>query len=117
MTGFQCKRIYEPAEPDDGYRVVVDRMWPRGLRKVDAAIDEWLRDIAPSAELRRWFGHDPARWDEFVRRYHAELEAKPASIDYLAALGRERTVTLCFAARDKVHNNAAALQAYLERAG
>lgn len=117
MTGFQCKRIYEPAEPADGYRVLVDRMWPRGLHKVDAAVEQWLPDVAPSAQLRRWFDHDPARWDEFVRLYHVELEASPASIDNLAAWGRERTVTLCFAARDKTYNNAVALKAYLERAG
>jgi len=114
MTGFRVKRVHDPAEPNDGRRVLVDRVWPRGLRKADAAIDEWRRDIAPSSELRRWFGHDPERWDEFVRRYHAELDARPEPVAALLETGRKDTVTLCFGARDREHNNAVALERYLE---
>lgn len=114
MTGFRARRVYEPASPDDGRRVLVDRVWPRGLTKADAAIDEWLREVAPSTELRRWFGHDPARWDEFVRRYHAELDARREALAPLLDAARTQTVTLCFSARDREHNNAVALKAWLE---
>lgn len=117
MTEFRLKRIHDPAAPDDGRRVLVDRVWPRGLRKADAAIDEWLRDVAPSTELRRWFAHDRSRWDEFVRRYHAELDARPGAAERLLEAGRAQTVTLCFAARDRECNNAVALRTWLERHG
>lgn len=112
---FQLKRVRDPVEPGDGQRVLVDRMWPRGVRKQDATVDQWLRELAPSRELRQWFGHDPGRWDEFVRRYHAELDAMPERVEHLAGLGRAGTVTLCHDARDREHNNAVALKAYLER--
>jgi uncharacterized protein YeaO (DUF488 family) len=109
---FQIKRAYEPPAPEDGYRVLVDRLWPRGLSKEAAAVDEWLKDIAPSAELRRWFGHDPKRWAEFKARYREELKSAQRS----AALGRVReaartrgSVTLLFAARDTTHNHATVL--------
>ncbi|MDX1609545.1 MAG: DUF488 family protein [Halofilum sp. (in: g-proteobacteria)] len=111
---FQLKRVRDPVEPDDGHRVLVDGMWPRGVRKQEAAVDEWLREIAPSRTLRQWFGHDPARWEEFVRRYHAELDAMPECVERLAELGRDQTVTLCHDARDRKHNNAVALKAYLD---
>ena len=114
MTGFRTKRVHDPAAVEDGRRVLVDRVWPRGLAKADAAIDEWLRDVAPSTELRRWFGHDPARWDEFVRRYHAELDARPESARTLLEAAARQTVTLCFGARDREHNNAVALKSWLE---
>lgn len=115
MTGFRLKRVYDPAAADDGRRILVDRVWPRGLRREDAAIDEWLREIAPSSELRRWFAHDRARWDEFVRRYRAELDSMPETVAHLLELGRRQTVTLCFGARDRECNNAVALKHYLER--
>lgn len=115
MTGFRVKRVYDPVDRDnDGRRVLVDRVWPRGLRKQDAAIDEWLRDIAPGTELRRWFGHVPARWHDFVDHYHAELDGKPELVATLLEAGRRQTVTLCFGSRDREHNNAVALQHYLE---
>jgi uncharacterized protein YeaO (DUF488 family) len=107
-TNVRLKRVYEPAERADGYRVLVDRLWPRGLRKEQAQLDAWLRDLAPSPELRREFGHDPARWDEFRRRYREEL-ATPECRALLAEL-RERAeqgpLTLLYAARDTAHNNA-----------
>ncbi len=115
MTEFRLKRVYDPVETDDGRRVLVDRVWPRGLRREDAAIDEWPREIAPSSELRRWFGHDRARWDEFLRRYHAELDAMPETVAALLEAGRRQTVTLCFGARDRDCNNAVALKQYLEQ--
>lgn len=114
MTGFRTKRIYEPPSADDGLRVLVDRVWPRGLKKADVALDRWLRDVAPSSPLRRWFGHDPAKWQEFCRRYAAELEQHPDEVAFLRHAGDTQTVTLLFGARDERHNNAVALKAYLE---
>ncbi len=114
-TGFRVKRIYQPPAPDDGLRFLVDRIWPRGLKKTDAAIDRWLKDVAPSPELRRWFAHDPAKWEEFRRRYARELEARPQALEELRALAQKQTVTLLFGARDERHNHARALKAHLER--
>jgi len=106
------KRAYDEPSPDDGSRILVDRLWPRGVPRDTLALDDWLKDIAPSDELRRWFGHDVARWQEFVQRYLAELEAPPAS-DAVAALvqqARKGNVTLVYAARDTAHNNAVVLR-------
>ncbi len=114
MGMIRTKRVYLPAEPGDGVRVLVDRLWPRGLKRSEARIDRWLKAVAPSPELRRWFGHDPATWEEFQRRYHAELDANPEPVEELLALAREGTLTLLFAARDEARNNAVALKAYLE---
>lgn len=108
------KRVYEPPSPEDGHRVLVDRLWPRGLRKEEARIDSWLRDLAPSDELRRWFGHDPARWPEFQRRYATELDGKRSLWEPLLAQARRGRITLLYAARDPDHNNAIALARYLE---
>jgi uncharacterized protein YeaO (DUF488 family) len=112
---FRIKRAYEPPEPGDGLRVLVDRLWPRGLRKADAAIDLWLRDVAPSTELRRWFGHRPDRWEAFRVRYGAELKANPA-FDELRGLGA-RDVTLLYAAKDEAHNHARVLLEHLQADG
>src|SRR3954451_8322873 len=106
----RLRRAYEPAAPDDGVRVLVDRLWPRGLRKADAAIDRWMKDIAPSTELRRWFGHDPERWPAFHRRYSQELLQQAVAIDELRELARDGTVTLVFAAHDEAHNDAVVLR-------
>ena len=116
---IRLKRAYEPPSPEDGTRVLVDRLWPRGVRKAEAAIDCWLKEIAPSSELRRWFGHDPSRWEEFRRRYRAELSARPELLDKLRALAEQGTLTLVYAARDEDHNQAVALRGMLlrERAG
>ncbi|MFN3975050.1 MAG: DUF488 domain-containing protein [Dehalococcoidia bacterium] len=110
------KRIYAPAQEGDGYRVLVDRLWPRGLPRSQARVDAWLKDLAPSDALRRWFGHDPQRWEEFQRRYREELQTphKQALLNDLAQRARTGTVTLLFAARDEEHNNAIALQRILE---
>ncbi len=105
----RIKRIYEPAARSDGYRVLVDRIWPRGVSREEAGVDQWARDIAPSAELRRWFGHDPDRFEEFRRRYAAELEAHQEELQQLRRRARKGTVSLLFAARDTERNNAVVL--------
>jgi uncharacterized protein YeaO (DUF488 family) len=107
---LRVKRAYEPADPRDGRRILVDRLWPRGLKKADAAIECWMREVAPSIELRKWFAHEPQRWTEFRRRYAAELREKTALLDELRALARAGPVTLVYAARDSEHNDAVALR-------
>jgi uncharacterized protein YeaO (DUF488 family) len=112
---IRVKRVYEPPEPVDGTRILVERLWPRGVRKDELALDAWLKEVAPSAELRHWFGHDPTRWEEFQRRYAAELAAQPDACETLQRAADSGVVTLLFSARDVVHNNAAALKSFLER--
>ena len=107
------KRIYEPPSAADGFRVLVDRLWPRGVSKVQASVDLWLRNVAPSAALRTWFNHDPARWTEFRRRYAAELDGLPVDVDQLLAQARKGPVTLLYAAQHETCNNAVALNEYL----
>ena len=106
---LQLKRVYEPAADSDGRRILVDRLWPRGLSKKKAAIDEWLKEIAPSAELRRWFGHDPKKWPEFQRRYKLELRGHAATVRAIAALASRGPATLVYGARDEAHNDAVVL--------
>ena len=115
MPEVRLKRVYEPPARQDGMRVLVDRIWPRGLAKADAHVDLWLKDVAPSTTLRRWFGHDPARWDAFRRRYAAELERRPDGLAQLRAHVRKRRVTLLYAAKDPAHNHALALKRMLSR--
>ena len=112
---IQVKRVYEPASESDGARFLVDRLWPRGVKKEALALQGWLKDLAPSDELRKWFKHDPAKWDQFQRRYFGELEAKPGPLQLLLDAARAGTVTLLFGARDAEHNNAVALRDYLAR--
>ena len=112
---IKIKRTYDPASPQDGTRFLVDRLWPRGVSKAALKMDGWLKEVAPSDELRRWFGHDPARWDEFQRRYFAELKRIPAAWQPLLEAGRQGDVTLLYSAKDEEHNNAVALKAYLEK--
>lgn len=112
---FQMKRAYEPPEPSDGLRVLVDRLWPRGITKQKLRIDAWLKEIAPSSELRKWIHSDMSRWAEFGRRYRRELDAQPQAVADLRRQARAQTVTLVFAARDPVKNHAAILKDYLER--
>jgi uncharacterized protein YeaO (DUF488 family) len=109
------KRIYEPAAKSDGFRVLVDRLWPRGMSKENATLDLWLPDIGPSTTLRRWFNHDPERWGEFQHRYHAELEDKKELLAELKGRAKKGTVTLLYSAKDGEHNQAVALQSYLLR--
>lgn len=108
------KRIYQAAAKGDGKRVLIERLWPRGVSKTAAAVDIWLREIAPTPELRKWFGHDPTRWQEFQRRYRKELDDNPEVVDQLLALAARHVVTLVYAARDGPGNSAMVLQAYLQ---
>jgi uncharacterized protein YeaO (DUF488 family) len=110
---FEIKRVYEPVAPTDGLRVLVDRLWPRGVRKQDAHIDVWFKEAAPSAALRKWFGHEPRRWAEFKHRYHHELRSQPDVIGQLQALAESNPVTLVYSAHDEAHNQARALADYL----
>ena len=109
------KRAYEPAAKSDGRRILVDRLWPRGVKRDTAGIDEWLKDVAPSTELRRWFAHDPARWKEFIQRYRKELASPTAeaAMERLRKLASDRKVTLVYAAADSEYNNAVALRTIL----
>jgi uncharacterized protein YeaO (DUF488 family) len=108
---LELKRAYEPAAASDGRRVLVDRLWPRGLSKEKAAIDDWMKEVAPSAELRRWFGHDPEKWAEFQRRYKQELRAREDLVREIAKLASRGRVTLVYGARDEAHNDAVVLAA------
>ncbi|GBD17542.1 hypothetical protein HRbin27_00024 [bacterium HR27] len=111
---IRVKRVYEPADPGDGERYLVERLWPRGVRREALQLTAWLRDVAPSDALRRWYGHDPARWPEFQRRYRAELLANPAAWQPLLEAARRGVVTLLFSARDTERNSAVVLRAFLE---
>lgn len=108
------KRIYEPPAKSDGYRVLVDRVWPRGLKKEDAALDAWSKELAPSTALRKWFGHDPARWEGFRHRYASQLDDTAEHWRPLLTMAARHRVTLLFGARDEEHNNAIALKSYLD---
>lgn len=112
---FKLKRAYEAPSVADGVRVLVDRLWPRGLTKKKADLDLWLRDVAPSPRLRTWFNHDPKRWRAFQQRYWKELKQRPELVAELRKKGRKGTVTLIYAARDEGHNHALALKRYLNR--
>ena len=105
----RLKRAYEPPAPSDGYRVLIDRLWPRGVKRESAHLDEWANELAPSAPLRRWFGHDPARFAEFRQRYIHELSAQEDKLQALRRRAREKTVTLVYGARDTEHNDAVVL--------
>jgi uncharacterized protein YeaO (DUF488 family) len=111
---IHIKRVYDPPARKDGYRVLVDRLWPRGLTKEQAAVDLWLKDIAPSTSLRRWFNHDPEKWAEFQSRYSRELQQLAEQIKPLRKRAESSRVTLLYAAKDAAHNNAVALKAFLE---
>ena len=109
-TMIKLKRIYDPPVPDDGRRVLVDRLWPRGIAKDAARLDDWLKEIAPSDALRKWFGHDPAKWEEFRARYRTELQSHAEILATLRAAAKKGTITLLYAAKDEEHNNAVVLK-------
>ncbi len=113
---IQVKRIYEPADPADGYRALIDRLWPRGISRGRAALDNWLVDLAPSTELRKWFHGDPRRWPQFVRRYRAELRAQAPMLEALGQRATKQRVTLLYAARDPHRNHATVLREVLRQA-
>lgn len=114
MDEFRVKRAYRAARRSDGARVLVDRLWPRGMSKDRLRLTDWIKDLAPSEDLRRWFGHDPDRWETFCDRYAGELDAKPDAVASLRTRAAEGPVTLIYAAKDEAHNNAVALKHYLE---
>ena len=109
----EIKRVYEEPRPADGTRILVDRLWPRGLSKERARVDLWLKDIAPSTELRKWFGHDPSKWTEFQARYRQELKSEAELLDVLKEKAAKGTITLLYGAKDEVHNEAVVLQSLL----
>ena len=109
------KRAYDPPDRSDGYRVLVDRIWPRGVTKDDLEVDAWLKDLAPSTELRKWFGHDPAKWKEFQSRYRTELREKKEALKLLKQKSKEHTITLLYGAKDQEHNEALVLKRALDR--
>ena len=111
---LSIKRVYLPPDDGDGQRILVDRLWPRGISKRDAAVDVWLKEIAPSAKLRRWFGHDPAKWDEFRKRYRAELTDNEHAVAQLRELANEGRTTLVYGAHDEIHNQARVLLEFMQ---
>lgn len=114
VPDIRIKRVYAEQEPDDGIRILVDRLWPRGLHKSDVKMDLWLKDVAPSPELRHWFGHDPAHWDVFQARYRQELLQPNAALERMITLMKNNTLTLLYAAHDTEHNHARVLMDYLQ---
>jgi uncharacterized protein YeaO (DUF488 family) len=112
-ANLRLKRAYEKPAPEDGTRILIDRLWPRGISKEHAALDEWMKEIAPSAELRKWFGHDPAKWTEFQHRYTRELQAHAEELERLRSIARQGTLTLVYSAKDELHNDAVVLRKIL----
>lgn len=112
---IQVKRVYEDYDASEGKRVLVDRLWPRGLTKDKAGIDVWLKDIAPSAELRKWFNHDPAKWPEFKKRFHKELDHNKSSVDQLKKIADSGKIVIVYGAKDQQHNNAVVIAEYLNQ--
>lgn len=111
---IKIKRIYDPPGVEDGFRILVDRLWPRGLSKEKAKVDLWLREISPSNELRKWYGHDPQKWGEFKKRYSREIAGKGEDLDLLVQKAKEGTVTFLFSSKEEKLNNAAALKEFVE---
>jgi uncharacterized protein YeaO (DUF488 family) len=111
---IRIKRVYDPVSNSDGTRLLVERLWPRGVAKTSLEIKDWLKDVGPSTELRKWFSHDPAKWDEFCRRYQAELRANPDAWQSIIEAARHGPVTLIYSSHDVEHNNAVALLAFLK---
>ena len=112
---LKLKRAYDPASPDDGKRFLVERLWPRGVKKSSLRLDAWLKDIAPSPQLRKWFSHDPRKWPEFQKRYRAELDRHPEIFETVIQAARRGPVTLIYGSRDTEHNAAVALRDYLQK--
>lgn len=112
---IKLKRIYDKAEKNDGVRILAERLWPRGLSKNKAGVDLWLKDVAPSTELRKWFGHDPSKWDEFKKLYYAELDNNMEALSKLTDISGKRDITFVYASKDEEHNNSVALKEYMEK--
>lgn len=114
MATIRIKRVYEPIAKTDGFRILVDRLWPRGIKKEDAHVAIWLKEIAPSTELRKWFNHDPEKWEAFRKRYLAELQLSPAAEELLEQVKKHAIVTLVYSAKDEQHNQAVVIKEFLE---
>lgn len=112
---IKTKRAYDKHEAGDGVRILVERLWPRGLSKKDAKVDIWLKDVAPSTELRKWFSHEPAKWEEFIRRYYRELDQNPGALKQLSEIVRKNDVTFVYASREGRYNSALALKEYIDK--
>jgi len=115
MALIKIKRAYEPIEKSDGFRILVDRLWPRGIKKEDAHFDVWLKEIAPTSELRKWFNHETEKWDEFTKKYMTELKVSPALEELLTLVDKHRIITLVYGAKDEQHNQAIVIKEYLEK--
>lgn len=115
MMAITIKRIYEPGSVKDGYRILVDRLWPRGIKKENAHVDKWLKEVAPSTELRKWFNHEPEKWETFSAKYKDELKMSPALDELYAATHDHKTVTLLYGAKDEEHNHAFILKQLAEK--
>ncbi len=115
MPEIKIKRVYKPAEVSDGFRILVDRLWPRGIKKAGNHFDVWMKEIAPSNELRKWFNHEPEKWEEFKSKYISELEHLPALEELLTHVRKHKTTTFVFAAKDEEHNQAVVLKEFLEK--
>ena len=115
MASINIKRAYEPKGKSDGFRILVDRLWPRGIKKEAAHVDVWLKEIAPSNELRKWFNHEAEKWEAFNKKYAAELKTSPALEELLALVKKHAIITLVYSAKDEQHNQAAALKAFIEK--
>ena len=112
---IKIKRVYDQPSKNDGKRVLIDRLWPRGLRKEDARIDEWMKEVAPSNELRKWFNHDPDKWSEFKKRFFTELQGQQEKVEEIISLARKGTVTFLYGSKEERFNNAVALKEYIEK--
>jgi len=115
VPDIRVKRVYEPEADSDGVRILIDRLWPRGVSKTELKLDAWMKDVAPGTELRKWFDHDPAKWAEFRSRYDEELDANPAAVEALRGKIGKGPATLLYGAKDETHNQAVALKDYLAR--
>jgi uncharacterized protein YeaO (DUF488 family) len=115
MTTILLKRVYDPAEKSDGFRILVDRLWPRGLKKENAHADVWMKEVAPSAALRKWFNHEPEKWIEFNKKYKAELKSSPQIKELIQYCKKHKAVTLLYSAKDEEHNQAVALGQFINR--
>lgn len=114
MAALKIKRVYEPSEKPDGFRILIDRLWPRGIKKEDAHFDVWLKEIAPSNELRKWFNHETEKWDEFKKKYTTALKDSVALEELLSFINKHKIITLVYSAKDEQHNQAVVLKEYLE---
>ncbi len=111
---MKIKRVYEPFSKSDGHRILIDRLWPRGIKKENAHVDQWMKEVAPSNDLREWFNHEPEKWEGFMKKYQSELKKSAAFQELIAEIGKHKTVTLLYSAKDEQHNNAKVVKQFLQ---